>query len=117
VGSAGFFLLVAGQDELERPELLGSAGMGALLRAARILFDFVIVDAMPLLPVADAVLMQDLVDGFLLVVRSRRTRRDAIGAAVARLRPQSVIGAVLNDHEEPRHSYRARAYGRYGMSR
>jgi Mrp family chromosome partitioning ATPase len=112
VGPAGFFLLVAGQDDLDRPELLGSPRMGALLRAARILFDFVIVDAMPLLPVADTVLMQDLVDGLLLVVRSRRTRRDDINAAVARLRPESVIGAVLNDYEQPRNAYQARAYRR-----
>jgi non-specific protein-tyrosine kinase len=115
VGSAGFFLLVAGRDALERPEVLGSARMDAVLRAARALFDFVIIDAMPVLPVADAVLMQDVVDGFLLVVRSRRTEHDAVNAALARLRPESVIGAVLNDEEEPRHSYQARAHRRYGM--
>lgn len=115
VGSGGFFLLVAGQAELERPELLGSPRMDAILRAARGLFDFVLLDAMPVLPVADAVLLQDLVDGFLLVVRSRLTRRDAIQAALARLRPEAVIGMVLNDHEEPRGSYQARAYRRYGM--
>jgi hypothetical protein len=33
-----------------------------------------------------------------LVVRSRQTRRDAIGDALARLRRDAVIGVVLNDH-------------------
>ena len=70
---------------------------------------------MPVLPVADAVLMQDLVDGFLLVVRSRQTRRDAIHDALARLRSDRVVGVVLNDHQEYRDAYRARAYERYGM--
>lgn len=116
VEPGGFFLLVAGKTELERPELLGSPRMDALLRAARGLFDFVLLDAMPVLPVADAVLMQDLVDGFLLVVRSRQTRRDAIQDALARLRSDRVIGVVLNDHREYRDSYRARAYEQYGMS-
>jgi capsular exopolysaccharide synthesis family protein len=112
----GFFLLVAGKTDLERPELLGSQRMDALLRAARGLFDFVLLDTMPVLPVADAVLMQDLVDGFLLVVRSRQTRRDAIQDALARLRADRLLGVVLNDHEEQRDSYRARAYKHYGMT-
>jgi Mrp family chromosome partitioning ATPase len=111
VGSGGFFLLVAGQAELERPELVASPRMGALLRAARGAYDFVLLDAMPVLPVADAILIQDLVDGFLLVVRSRWTRRDAIHDALARLRPHGVIGVVLNDHLEARRSSARRPYG------
>lgn len=74
-----------------------------------------ILDAVPLLPVADAVLMQDLVDGFLLVVRSRQTPRHAIHDAVARLRSDRVIGVVLNDHHEYRGSYKGYAYRGYGM--
>jgi len=115
VEPGGFFLLVAGQTGIERPEVLGSPRMDALLRAARGLFDFVVLDAMPILPVADAVLMQDLVDGFLLVVRSRLTPRDAIREAVARLHPDRILGIVLNDHHEYQDSYKKRAYERYGM--
>ena len=115
VEPGGFYLLVAGRTEVERPEALGSARMDALLRAARGLFDYVLLDAMPLLPVADAVLLQDLVDGFLLVVRSRQTPRDAIQEALARLRPDRVVGVVLNDHHQYRDSYRTRAYHRYGL--
>lgn len=116
VQPGGFFLLVAGKVELERPELLGSQRMDNLLRAARGLFDFVVLDATPLLPVADAVLIQDMVDAFLMVVRSRQTARDAIRDALSRLRPDRVIGLVLNEHHEPRSSYMTQAYQRYGMS-
>lgn len=115
VEPGSFFLLVAGQAEVERPESLGSPRMRALLRAARGLFDFVLLDAMPLLPVADAVLIQDMVDGFLIVVRSRQTPREALREALARLRPDRIVGVVLNDHDEYQDSYRARAYHRYGM--
>ena len=115
VEPGSFFLLVAGQAAVERPEALGSPRMQALLRAARGLFDFVLLDAMPLLPVADAVLIQDMVDGFLIVVRSRQTPREALQEALARLRPDRVVGVVLNDHEAHQDSYRARAYDRYGM--
>lgn len=116
VEPGGFWVVVAGQDPLERPEALGSPLMDAVVRAARSAFDDVLLDAPPLLPVADAVLMQDLIDGFLLVVRSRLTPREAIHNALGRLRPQKVIGVVLNDHQEYRHTYSNYAYKRYGMT-
>jgi polysaccharide biosynthesis transport protein len=111
----GFFLVSAGQTELERPELLGSPRMDAVLKGARRQFDLVLLDAVPVLPVADTVLMQDLVDGFQLVVRSRRTPRDAVHDTLAKLRPDRIIGVVFNGHQEYRGSHRYYGYRRYGM--
>jgi Mrp family chromosome partitioning ATPase len=116
VEPAGFFLLSAGQSGRKRPEVLGSPRMDALLKGARRQFDFVLIDAVPILPVADAVLMRDLVDAFLLVVRSRQTPRDAIKEALAKLRSNRIIGVVLNGHREYRGSYKEDAYRRYGMA-
>jgi succinoglycan biosynthesis transport protein ExoP len=110
-----FYLVVAGQTALKRPELLGSARMDAVLRAGRRLFDLVILDAVPVLPVADTVLMQDLVDGFQLVVRSRQTPRDAIHDTLAKLRTGRVIGVVFNGHREYHGSHKYYGYRRYGM--
>jgi Mrp family chromosome partitioning ATPase len=90
--------------------------MEALLRSARDSYDMVLVDSPPVLPVADTILMQDLLDGFLLVARSRRTPREAILDALGRLRPEKIVGIVLNDHREYRHSYQSYGYDRYGMS-
>jgi protein-tyrosine kinase len=115
VETAGFSVVVAGERGLERPEGLSSPPMDALLRAACGAFDEVILDVPPILPVADAVLMQDLVDGFLLVVRSRVTPREAILDALGRLRPEKIVGIVLNAHRDYRHSYSKYAYDRYGM--
>ena len=115
VDGGNFFLVTAGQTALKRPEVLGSPRMDALLRAARRWFDFVVLDAVPVLPVADTVLMQDLVDGFLLVVRSRRTPRDAIRDAFAKLRADRVIGVAFNGHREYRGSHKYYGYRRYGM--
>ena len=75
-----------------------------------------LLDAVPVLPVADTVLMQDLVDGFQLVVRSRRTPRDAIHDTLAKLRSDRVIGVVFNGHREYRGSYKDYGYRRYGMA-
>ena len=110
-----FFFVPAGRTGLARPELVGSRRMEELLTTARRLFDLVILDGVPVLPVADMVLMQDLVDGFQLVVRSRTTPREAIREALARLRPDRVIGFVFNDHREYRGSYKYARYRRYGM--
>ena len=114
VEPGGFDLLVAGLVELDRPETLGSPKMAALLHAARARYDFVLVDSPPLIPVADSVLFQEVVDGFLLVVRSRHTPRAAVDEALAKLRTGAVLGIVLNDHHVYRDSYRASAYERYG---
>ena len=115
VQPGGFHLVVAGRLPLEEPESLGSPLMDALLRSARSSYDVVLLDVAPILPVADTILMQDLLDGFLLVVRSRQTPRDAILEALGRLREDKVIGLVLNDHREYTRSYTSYAYQRYGM--
>lgn len=114
--NGGFFVLTSGEAEFDKPESLGSPLMEALLRSARDSFDFVLVDSPPVLPVADTILMQDLLDGFLLVARSRQTPREAILDALGRLRSDKILGVVLNDHKEYRHSYQTYGYDRYGMS-
>ena len=115
VDPGGFYFVGAGAASLERPEDLGSSRMDALLRGARSRFDLVLIDATPILPVADVVLLQELVDGFLLVVRSRVTPRNAIHEALGRIRADMVVGIVLNDQREYRRSYMAYAYHGYDM--
>lgn len=115
VEPGGFFLLGPGEVPLDRPEDLGAQRMESLLRAARQTFDLVILDATPILSVADVTIMQDLIDGFLLVVRSRKTPRDAIRDAMGRIATNKVVGVVLNDHKEYRGSYMNYAYQGYGM--
>jgi len=100
VAPPGFALVSAGKVGLDRPELLGSHRMAALLDAARQSFDFVIVDCPPVAPVADAVILQDLIDGFLFVVRARHSPREAVVRAASRLKADRIIGTVFNDQKE-----------------
>ena len=88
--------------------------MGALIGACQLSFGFVIVDCPPLSPVADAVAMQDLLDGFLLVVRARNAPRETIQRAVSRLKDGRVQGVVFVDQPEilpSGYSYDDRRYG------
>jgi Mrp family chromosome partitioning ATPase len=71
--------------------------MAALIGACQLSYGYVVVDCPPLDPVADAVALQDLIDGFLLVIRARRSPRASIERAVSRLKPGRVRGVVFND--------------------
>jgi Mrp family chromosome partitioning ATPase len=100
VSPPGFSVLAAGRERLARPELLGSDRMAALIGACQLSYGFVVVDCPPLDPVADAVAMQDLIDGFLLVIRARRSPRASIERAVSRLKEHRIRGIVFNDQPE-----------------
>jgi capsular exopolysaccharide synthesis family protein len=112
-----FFLLTAGQSDLKEPERLGSERMAGLLDAARATFDSVVVDCPPLVPVADSVMLQDLLDGFVYVVRARHTPREAVLKAMSRLRPDRIQGVVFNARRDILPSYSDFGYRRYGKER
>lgn len=100
IAPPGFAVLAAGRERLARPELLGSDRMAALIGAAQLSYGYVVVDCPPLDPVADAVSLQDLIDGFLLVIRARRSPKEAIERAISRLKENRIRGIVFNDQPE-----------------
>ena len=93
-------LISAGLATLDHREKLESKRMAGMLAAARHRFDYVIVDCPPLMPVADAIVLQDLFDGFLLVVRARHAPKETVVKAVTNLKPGRIRGVVLNDQQE-----------------
>ena len=100
VSPPGFGVLGAGRGRLVRPELLGSDRMASLIGACQLSYGYVVVDCPPLDPVADAVALQDLIDGFLLVIRARRSPKASIDRALSRLKENRVRGIVFNDQPE-----------------
>jgi receptor protein-tyrosine kinase len=74
--------------------------MRDLIIAARSRFDFVVIDTPPLLPVTDATLVGDLVDGVTLCMRAGKLTREEARNCVSRLRMASIkiLGVVLNRH-------------------
>ena len=99
------WVLSAGAGTLRHPEILASPRMTALLEAAARSFSYVVVDCPPLITVADAFLLQDHLDGFVLVVRSRHASREAVLRATSMLKPGAVLGTVFNDQREILKSY------------
>jgi Mrp family chromosome partitioning ATPase len=98
----GLSFLSAGAGVPQSAVLLGSPPMAGLLASARQLFDFVLLDCPPLEVMADSAVLQDVLDGFLLVVRARHATRDAIRRSLSRLKPGAVLGVVFNDRTESR---------------
>jgi capsular exopolysaccharide synthesis family protein len=93
----GFSVVVAGAPSSMPYELLASARLSALLGALRERFDFVLVDTPPALPFPDVGILRDLVDGFLVVVRAKRTPREQVRECLGAIGPQRVLGMVFND--------------------
>ncbi len=94
----GFWLLEGGSPCDTPGDLLSHERMERLLARCRAEFDYVVVDCAALTPVADSVVMQDELDGFLLVVRSRYSREDVVRRALSNLKKGSVKGVVFHAH-------------------
>lgn len=111
--SSGLNFLGTGPQPPNPAEVLDTQVMRELLSRVRQMFDVVIIDAPPLLPVADAAILLTEVDGALLLVRHGTTHRDQLGRAVARVQAVGgkLIGTVVNRAPVGRN---AGAYGYYG---
>jgi tyrosine-protein kinase Etk/Wzc len=114
VGNAGrsLFFISSGAFPQDPAELLGSLRMRELAGELRERFDFVVIDAPPLGPVADAAVLGTSADATVLVARADVTDRSALEDAVLRLRRLRVpiAGVVLNDtRDADPHSYYAMA--------
>lgn len=75
-------------------------------------FAYIIVDAPPVLPIADSHILTGLVDKVLFVVRARQTPRELFQHALEGFDAANLLGAVLNDVDYQRSRY-AYAYEYY----
>lgn len=95
---SGLVVLASGAIPPNPSELLTSREFEELLEWSAENFDTVIIDAPPLLPVADAVVISRMATGLLLVVDASRVRRAQLRKAVdsVRLGGGKIVGSVLN---------------------
>jgi capsular exopolysaccharide synthesis family protein len=89
-------LLPAGRPDPDPMGGLTSARMQAIVADAASHFDWVILDAPPMGPIADASLLSQMVDGALFVVRAARTQHHDVRKAIESLGRERVLGVVLN---------------------
>lgn len=91
-------VLPSGNVPPNSAELVTSDAMRELLTLVGESYRYVLVDSPPLLNVADASLLAPTVDGVVLVLDSRRTRRGPLRTSVANLEAAGgrILGVILN---------------------
>lgn len=103
----GLYILAAGPRPPNPAELLGTQRSASALDKLAKSFDYVLVDTPPALPVTDAAIVAQFVDGVILVARTGKTKvSDLLAAcdamAVSRT---SLLGIVLTQVRTPRSRY------------
>lgn len=115
-GHQNLFVLPAGHRPPNPSELLGSSEMAQLLESLQSRFDYVIVDAPPVLLVTDAAVVSKHVGGALMVAAAGRTRKEGLNDALGVMEniDARVLGIILTMVPEKgpdSYSYGAYTYG------
>jgi capsular exopolysaccharide synthesis family protein len=86
-------------------EVFRSTRLPQLLTEARNLYDYIILDTPPLVPVVDSALLSRVVDGVLIVVSANKTPRKLLEEALNELDSSKVVGIVFNNDARPLYGY------------
>lgn len=109
-GIENLSLLASGPIPAGPSELLGSTRTADLIESLTGMWDTVLIDSPPVLPVSDALVLAGRVDATILVTASKRVTRRSIARAVDALRlvDAPLLGAVLNGTSAaPGYGYRS----------
>lgn len=112
-GDDELYVLASGQIPPNPSELLGSTEMKHLINRLETVFDTVVIDAPPLLPVTDAAVLSQHVGGVVVVVGSQKLRTQDLQKSLQSLEMvgSPLLGVVLN--RLPAKGPDAHTYGYY----
>lgn len=97
-GEDNLYVLTSGLIPPNPSELLGSNMMSAILDRLEDLFDVVIIDAPPLIPVTDASVLAQRAGGVVLIVGSGKVRKQDVEKSLTSLNlvDANMLGVVMN---------------------
>ena len=119
-GVPNLTLLTSGPVPPNPSELLGSEKMKQLLAQLREEYDYVLIDAPPVIAVTDAAVLASKVDGVVLVLDSGNVRPEMAQQAQKLIQAANgkLLGAILNKVEiDEEHSYYYYYYGKEHSSK
>jgi capsular exopolysaccharide synthesis family protein len=92
-------LITCGKLHPSPAEIFDAEAIGTLVEQMCSYYELVVVDAAPVLPVSDPMLLASKVDGIILVVKAGATQKDVVLRAVDVLDPdrRRILGVVLNN--------------------
>lgn len=93
------WVLTAGRPIENSTEVIGSGAMAPLLRTLKERFKTVVLDASPVLPLADPLVLSRLVDGIIFVIQAGKTPKKIVLMALQDLPTQGLLGTVMNQFE------------------
>ena len=102
------FFIPSGRQISEPAELVANGRLKFLLQRVEALFDWIVIDSPPAVPVADASILAKVCDGVVMVVRSNATPIDMARRAREEFPDQALVGVVLNGTDKE-----ATPYSRY----
>lgn len=113
-------VVTAGQQPPSAPELLASMRFAQMLTELRERFDHIVIDAPPVMGLADAPIIGSHVEGMIFVIQSHITPQNMVRVALERLETASVtvFGAVMTKYN-PGNGHYGYGYGygyEYGKS-
>jgi capsular exopolysaccharide synthesis family protein len=109
----GLFFIPSGQSIDDPAELVASGKLKVLLQRLEPIFDWIIIDSPPAIPVSDASVLAKACDGVLMVVRSNATPSDIARKARMEFPDQMLVGVVLNGTERDEAEYARYYYETY----
>ena len=115
---ANLSFLPAGEPPENPVELMQSSRTAELFNSLGSLFDWIIIDSPPLVPLADATFWARLSDGVLLVVREGMTEKKPLQKVSEILDRSLILGMIVNscdgNHQNYYQHYKARSASRSG---
>ena len=111
------FLVPAGRSVPNPSELLANGTLKRFLDGMSPIFDWVIIDAPPVLAVADPSIIAEFCDGVLVVVRAGETAHDLVKTTLQEFRGNNLLGVVLNGANEGTNYGGYSYYAGFGMDK
>jgi capsular exopolysaccharide synthesis family protein len=90
------WILPSGSAPNNALELLQSGKLSKLMDQLNVLFDWIIIDSPPVLPLADTSVWMRLADGILLATRQGTTRKRQLQRGIEAIEPKKLLGALVN---------------------
>lgn len=98
-GASSLWVLPSGRRDHRLVDLTRIPQISSIVADLRNRFDFILLDAPPILPLADMNLLAGLADMLLVVVRAGVTQQDLVQKALKNLKSSNRAGVILVDSE------------------
>ena len=115
--SDDLFFIPGGRVNSNAAELIGNGRVQSLLDRLSPMFNWIVIDSSPVVPVSDPTRLAGLCDGVLLVVKSGSTPHLIAERAKREFHDATLLGVVFNRVPREQNQYYKYSYGEYGSTK